>query len=138
MWANKSLFGIIREQWKSNFIDTFIPRFVKRHGNSIAFSGNLFMFGKILQKLSNRSISEGDMESRTASVRNQVAMMLVVNGLVFFLLHLPVSLMIKECRIGKSRLPMPLLNIVYHYKWRGWRNNHIFEGSEWQHIKKKS
>ena len=57
-------------------------------------SGSVVMFIAIIRQLGNRDVLAGansGADKAAQHVRNQVARMLIVNGTVFFLLHLPVS-----------------------------------------------
>ena len=51
------------------------------------------MYAAIVFTLGNRGTvgEDSEKDKRADKVRNQVARMLVVNGIIFFLLHLPVS-----------------------------------------------
>lgn len=59
-----------------------------------SLSGSVIMFIAIIRQLGNRDVlaaSNTGADKAAQRVRNQVARMLIVNGTVFFLLHLPVS-----------------------------------------------
>ena len=57
----------------------------------MCISATSVMFARIIYILGQRKISSDQNDNQVIAVRNQVAIMLIINGIVFLLLHLPVS-----------------------------------------------
>ena len=62
------------------------------------FTGSVFMFARIILTLSSRAntILSDQGDGRNDEIARQVSRMLIINGSVFFLFHLPVSMTFLE------------------------------------------
>ena len=52
---------------------------------------SLIMYARIIYTLGHREISSGQGDKKVVDVKKQVTVMLIINGVVFFLLHVTVS-----------------------------------------------
>ena len=55
------------------------------------FAANVVMYAKIIIRLGDRTVSDTPSDRSVTDVRKQIAVMLTVNGIVFFMSHIPVG-----------------------------------------------